>query len=69
MKIEIYVKGYKEEKENAFHFAFLHKKRRNTEKTTDFRIWKFLDFLSILEGYVVAGWLLILLAITTYLPS
>ena len=56
MKIEIYVKGYKEEKENAFHFAFLHKKRRNTEKTTDFRIWKFLDFLFILEGYLVARW-------------
>ena len=45
MKIEIYVKGYKEEKENAFHFAFLHKKKGETQKkTTDFRIWKFLDF-------------------------
>ena len=37
MKIEIYVKGYKEEKENAFHFAFLHKKRRNTEKNYRFQ--------------------------------
>ena len=57
MKIEIYVKGYKEEKENAFHFAFLHKKKGETQKkTTDFRIWKFLDFLFILEGYLVARW-------------
>ena len=37
MKIEIYVKGYKEEKENAFHFAFLHKKKEKHRKNYRFQ--------------------------------
>ena len=52
-----------------FILHFCTKKGETQKKTTDFRIWKFHDFLFILEGYLVARWLLILLANSTYLPS